>query len=151
MSSVGVRECNAQRAHQVVAVVAQLVVRAAGREPAAQLLRAHAPDVSVFRLVPAVVGASADAHVQIIVAAAAAAAAPRLRPAALAPGVHLGAPGAAKRRGARLKMPTLLADVAKAYNRAALLNLRAAEPATSPPTWGSDVRCANWLCLSPAR
>ena len=61
----------AQRAHQVRVVLAQLVVRAASREPAAQLLRAHASHVVLL-----VVATTADAHVQVIFAAAVAAAAP---------------------------------------------------------------------------
>ena len=92
-------------------VVAQLVVRAACREPAAQLRRAHARNVSAARLVAAVVVACANSHVQVvIVAAAAAAAPPRLRPAALAPGVHF---GAATRSGAPDQCQPYFADVAQ--------------------------------------
>ena len=98
MSSAA-RERGAWHAHQVLAVVAQLVVRAARCEPAAQLLRAHAPDGGAAGLLAAVVVASANPHVEVvIVAAAAAAASPCLRPAALAPSVQF---GAAKRSGAR--------------------------------------------------
>ena len=100
------------------------MVRAAPREPAAQLLRAHAGNVAVARLVAAVVVAAANSHVQVVIVAAAAAAAPPcLRPAALAPGVHC---GAAKRSGGALEVPTL-----------PLLTWRWGETRCAPPS----VRC----------